>query len=74
MYLPIIGLGLASNALENPEVLVTIDGIRSPVEGLEFQNAADALPLNFDGIPVAGKTNLEIGRGGGRTPSRAISP
>ena len=44
--------GWHSNALENPEVLVTIDGIRSPrravpVEGLEFQNAADALPLNF---------------------------
>ena len=44
--------GWHSNAIENPDVLVTIEGVRSarravPVEGPEFQNAAEALPLNF---------------------------
>ena len=44
--------GWHSNAIENPDVLVTIEGVRSarravPVEGPEFQSAAEALPLNF---------------------------
>jgi hypothetical protein len=62
--------GWHSNAIKNPEVLVTIDGARSarkavPVEGLEFQNAANALPLNFPvrflmGFPLAERQILRL--------------
>ena len=62
--------GWHSNALENPEVLVNIKGVRStrkavPVKGLEFQNVAQAFPLTFTvrflmGFPLAERQILRL--------------